>query len=1024
MPEGRAAAAAEINDAITRGSGSFVVAGDAGIGKSTLLADVITSAKRLHLAVVTTRWSGDADMAPMWPWSVLVRNWVTEIGSVDALGEAHPLVRRLVPDLVEGRFDVPDAASDEVAGRLALGDGLGRLIARSHRPVLVVLEDLHHAPVGGLGMLEPFATAALTGNVVIAASTRDLASAAGLTAVPATRRISLTPLTDAEAAVVARNIEPSLDEAAVASVVMRAEGNPFFIAELARLAAADDDTATTQAVRDVVLRRVDALGDGARDVLGLAALIGRKPKLDLLYAVVGDDALVDHVLDAAEASRLVEIDGKQMRWNHDLVRESLTDALRSNAKRRLHARIADALGASKAADTLQLAHHFLASGATDDRVVDLGTTAAQEASDNGAHEGAVHWADLTLEVLEATPERRDRIGRLHYIAGRSLVALQRYDEGKKRLVISARLALDRNDPTAAAAALMTVGSERLKGLPDYEPPLDMVNEVLERLVDDPVWTCRLIGRKADLVADPAEFKRLSGQAVELARELDDPNLLVTALGRVLILWHDLVVDEYEARLAEIQAAAVTAEPERQFEANAFAVLIKMVMGDLDAASELVPIINASVLRLGIPRGLAFHTASACIHLMQGRFDQALDVMNDHVASTEGVAALEALAARGALQGVISILKGDFTEFMESAQMFLAMTAGQPTAIRVHPFVALAGQLAGEHELAHNSIDEAFRIGFEGIFEWVFGLGTPLAMLMTEALCAYGDDRVIALEERLRRFSGRMPVGGMAPALVFGAVDHQLALIARLRGDDAEARRLIDAAIALHRKMGAHPFVARSLFVSAEIADAAGDVERTTADAREAARLAARYEMRQVAEWSAALLAKHGAAPVKGARVTGPSTAIVFTDIESSTASAAALGDAAWFDRLRDHDTTVRKLVAQHGGREVKHLGDGFMLTFPTAHAAVDFGASLQRAFTDALVRVRAGVHVGPVIEEDNDIFGTTVNVAARVSAAANGGETLISEDVIALVGDASVAGPRVATLKGVAEPMKLYALTG
>jgi class 3 adenylate cyclase len=355
-------------------------------------------------------------------------------------------------------------------------------------------------------------------------------------------------------------------------------------------------------------------------------------------------------------------------------------------------------------------------------------------------------------------------------------------------------------------------------------------------------------------------------------------------------------------------------------------------------------------------------------------------------------------------------------------MFLAMTAGQPTAIRVHPFVALTAQLAGEHEMARTSIDEAFRIGFDDIFEWVFGVGVPLAMLMTEALCAYRDDRVFKLEPRLRWWSGYMPVGGMAPALVFGPVDHQLALVARMRGDLDEARRLIDASVSLSRKMGALPFVARSLLVSAEIADEAGDVARATTDAREAARLASRFELRQVAERSATLLAKHGAAPVRGARVSGTSTAIVFTDIESSTASAAALGDAAWFERLRDHDTTVRKLVAQNGGREVKHLGDGFMLTFPTVHAAVAFGVALQRTFTDGLVRVRAGVHVGPVIEEADDVFGTTVNIAARVSAAAKGGETLVSEDVIAVTGDAPVGAPRVANLKGVTEPMKLYPL--
>lgn len=115
-------------------------------------------------------------------------------------------------------------------------------------------------------------------------------------------------------------------------------------------------------------------------------------------------------------------------------------------------------------------------------------------------------------------------------------------------------------------------------------------------------------------------------------------------------------------------------------------------------------------------------------------------------------------------------------------------------------------------------------------------------------------------------------------------------------------------------------------------------------------------------------------------------------------------------------------MAQHGGREVKHLGDGFMLTFPWAHAAVDFGRDLQHVFSAGLVRVRAGVHVGPVVEEDGDIFGTTVNVAARVSAAARGGETLVTDDVLALVAAVATKPARSVALKGVEHSMELHPL--
>jgi class 3 adenylate cyclase len=132
--------------------------------------------------------------------------------------------------------------------------------------------------------------------------------------------------------------------------------------------------------------------------------------------------------------------------------------------------------------------------------------------------------------------------------------------------------------------------------------------------------------------------------------------------------------------------------------------------------------------------------------------------------------------------------------------------------------------------------------------------------------------------------------------------------------------------------------------------------------------------------------------------TGPTVTIVMTDIVDSTALAHRLGDRAWFEVIQEHTRLVRRLAAVHSGTIVKPLGDGFMLTFPTARGAVRFGIALQRALAGSEagsadgspVRVRIGMHTGEGIAEGGDLYGTHVNLAARIAGSAEGDQILVS----------------------------------
>ena len=145
--------------------------------------------------------------------------------------------------------------------------------------------------------------------------------------------------------------------------------------------------------------------------------------------------------------------------------------------------------------------------------------------------------------------------------------------------------------------------------------------------------------------------------------------------------------------------------------------------------------------------------------------------------------------------------------------------------------------------------------------------------------------------------------------------------------------------------------------------------------------------------------------------------LVFTDIVDSTSLAESLGDAAWAETMRAHESTLRHVTASEGGEIVKLLGDGSMLAFPSARAAVRAAVALQRTLVDAPVEVRIGVHTGEVIRTAADLLGVTVNKAARITSTAAGGEILASSTTMDMVGSLpgiTTEGARVVALKGLA----------
>ena len=150
--------------------------------------------------------------------------------------------------------------------------------------------------------------------------------------------------------------------------------------------------------------------------------------------------------------------------------------------------------------------------------------------------------------------------------------------------------------------------------------------------------------------------------------------------------------------------------------------------------------------------------------------------------------------------------------------------------------------------------------------------------------------------------------------------------------------------------------------------------------------------------------------------------VAFTDLENFTRFTARQGDEEAVRLLAQHQLVVGPIVRTHGGRIVKSLGDGLLLTFTSPPAAVLAGLDLLEA-PPAPLRLRVGMHHGEVhVQRDHDVVGHVVNTAARVTEAARGGEFLataaVRAEVIELPG-VSFGRLRARSLRGVGERVRV-----
>lgn len=171
------------------------------------------------------------------------------------------------------------------------------------------------------------------------------------------------------------------------------------------------------------------------------------------------------------------------------------------------------------------------------------------------------------------------------------------------------------------------------------------------------------------------------------------------------------------------------------------------------------------------------------------------------------------------------------------------------------------------------------------------------------------------------------------------------------------------------------------------------------------------------------LATHGMVPMPQSQ--GP-PAIVFVDVSEFTRLTEERGDEAAVRTATSLQRHADAVATRRGGRLVKLLGDGALLRFSEVERSVEAAVELvETVGAGGSLAAHAGIHTGPVIERDLDVFGRTVNLASRIASVAGRGEVLASQAVVDAVGGTPFRFDRVdeRSLKGIAEPVALFRVT-
>ncbi|MEU3014531.1 BTAD domain-containing putative transcriptional regulator [Nocardia asteroides] len=802
----RRALLAEAAEVVAHGRARVVwLEGEAGAGKTTQ-GDALARALAADGWTVVGAACPEVDGAPAaWAWMHLL----------DGLGAEVPPRERDA-----GPFGIARAVALACERRLAEG------------PVLVILEDVHRADSATLQILRQLVAWLASRPVLVLVTARGSeadagvrASAAALAAVTG-RRLELGGLDTAAVRAIATAAGlATVDDDTAERLRARTGGNPLFVREVAKLAAAVGDLhAVPDGVRDVLSRRIARLPAGAARALRLAAVWGDDIDFDTLLELTAEpeDTLID-LVDTVTVAGLVRIAGTdRVTFAHALIRDAVYGDIPALRRARLHWSALELLerrtGVSQVdlesdtatVDLDAMAHHAIAGAgaANATRALRYALAAARRRTARRAHQDAEPLWRSALELhtraghLDATAPRADRLAALSTTC--ALVNALAYggnDEQARILraeaLATARTLMPGTDQRAATARgddpqtittdpvvevltcwrAPTIWTSRERGLPDPGRWAELAAASTRTTAPDP--RIRLLVATAFEVVgfdNPHAFA-CSAEALRAARELGDPELLCAALNAraFVALGPDLWPERGELADELLRVSTAAGLPEYQAVAHFLRFLVASGAGRLVAArAEIAKALDcAEGGQLG-PLLVVSTAHLAVLAVLRGDFATARAIDAD--LSAKMVAAGHANGAELVLlaEMMTGWALGDLAPGLDG---YAALNAAAPHALR--PAYMLALLDAGDTERAAA----------------LLGAGTPVPRDYYWCAMSAFEARVVArigTDEAARRlYRDLLPragtIAGMdSGSVAFGPVDTVLAELADRLGDHAAA----------------------------------------------------------------------------------------------------------------------------------------------------------------------------------------------------------------------------------------------
>jgi DNA-binding CsgD family transcriptional regulator len=450
-----------------RGQGDIVfIAGEAGVGKSRLLTELVTRGQYAEIRVLEGRCSLFESALPYAPFIEAFRGLFhsrtpSEIHSLagDYAGE----VIRLLPELTQlipgVRLNPPLSPPEE---RSRLFESLYQILRQvaAESPLILTIEDLHWADPASLELLHFLGRRLRRDRWLVLATYRpeELAQAETLKRVREelsrgrlAQELALGPLNAAETGELLRETLGALapaGEALATWVYHSSEGNPFFTEEILRslietsdahIHRLDQDALSAMAVpatiRDAILARMRPLGAEARGILAAAAVLGRSFDLAAVQTITGlaGETVTQPFMNLLSV-QLVRADRIPLRYvfRHHLIRETVLESLPPDTRRSLHQRVGELLEGGPSPPPQILAYHFNRSGDRN-RTVRYAMAAGSEAAAVHAHWDATQYYGIALEALAQEPSRlrlqaTESLGDAWVALGDYTAALESYGE--------------------------------------------------------------------------------------------------------------------------------------------------------------------------------------------------------------------------------------------------------------------------------------------------------------------------------------------------------------------------------------------------------------------------------------------------------------------------------------------------------------------------------------------------------------------------------------------------------------------